>query len=232
MKEQITKDGIAYRLNKVKNKDCPGPSGFIEKECRECDYGKKHGLGSGCELWQNEKCFANYNYKAIKENGMKKSELKFKCLTGCRARNMAMLDEFRRIGIVVDDDLSRFRDEALAIEFCDNSFIWCQEISDGYLASTKPEMLFCDAIEQLKSIEPDAPEFDIKPFDRILLRDLNGEWSADFYNKIYSTTEFDCISCQAEQIIKYEGNEQYHGTTDTPAGWWECENGKPIWRTK
>jgi hypothetical protein len=109
---------------------------------------------------------------------------------------------------------------------------YADAITEAYEDSIIPEVTFETALEMLASIEPDAPEFDIKPFDRVLFRDMNSDWSANFYNKIYGDSGFDFVACQAEQMIKYDGNEHLHGTTNTPAGWWECENRKPVWRTK
>lgn len=171
---------------------------------------------------------------------MKKSELRFKTLTGCRRRNMAIFNEFKRLGIAVDDDYARFINGALAIEFCDNSLVWCAAISDGYLASTKPELTFDDVMQLIESIEPDAPEFDIKPFERVLCRQKQKTsnhndtiWCLDFYADRLNMDNFKCISNpNAQCMIKYDGNSKFSGEFDYPAGWWECENGNPVWRTK
>lgn len=168
---------------------------------------------------------------------MKKSELSFKCVLGSETRNKRMYDAIVQAGIknyIREED---FVKTAMCLRVDDTwnnevSPTYASKITESYEDSTIPEVTFETALEMLASIEPDAPKFDIKPFARVLIRDVNGEWSADFFNTIYGDSEFDFVACQAKQMIKYEGNEHHHGTKDTPAGWWECENGKPVWRTK
>ena len=155
---------------------------------------------------------------------MKKSELSFK---------VAALTDDRRLAMFHAMSASR-------VEFAvhEKSFIYCHKglVSAGscvgeFDKNELPEMSLAEAIKLIESIEPDAPEFDIKPFDRVLMRNLDKVWSADFFN-LLSGDEIDFVSCQAKECIKYDGNEKYHGTTYMPPGWWECENGKPVWRTK
>lgn len=161
---------------------------------------------------------------------MKKSELSFKCVTATEGRTTAIVNALLNKGQNCCD-MSEIKDAFFV--YATNGRIEIGKSSTGfYMCDDVPEVSLPEALKLIESIEPDAPEFDIKPFDRILLRDISGEWSADFYNKIYGDSEFNFVACQAEQMIKYDGNEHLHGTTDTPAGWWECENGKPVWRTK
>lgn len=64
-------------------------------------------------------------------------------------------------------------------------------------------------------------KIDFKPFDRVLVRDMNDEeWAAAFYDKYISSNE----SCPHRMIgyaffaqcIPYEGNEHLLGTTNSP----------------
>lgn len=227
MEYYIKEHGIIYQKT---------PNAIKHLDCNECAYGKKHIGGIYCSLFQASKCENGYHYK-IKDNNMKKSELCFKCVLGSKTRNKQMYDALIKAGLRNSINDQDFISTAMCLWVDDQWFdevspTYSNIISDSYENNPSPEITFSEALKLLGEAEPDAPEFDIKPFDRVLLRDMNGEWSADFYNKIYSACEFDFVACQADHMIKYEGNEQYHGTKDTPAGWWECENGKPVWRTK
>jgi len=154
---------------------------------------------------------------------MKKSELNFKC-------------------VVPGNDVSSSICRMLGVKsiYVTGSFIQCK--NGSYAASSKadvfcswpePPMNYEDALKLIESIEPDAPEFDIKTFDKILTRnESRGIWYARFFERAAKSTFAETGACFFNQIMKYERNEQYHGTTDTPTCWWECENGKPVWRTK
>lgn len=159
---------------------------------------------------------------------MKKSELSFKCVMPNKNAGMRIRLALKNVGLIknTEDDYAHYQ------FFAYNRGIIATTNADVFCFWSEPLMSYEDALKLIESVEPDAPEFDIKPFDRVLFRDMNGGWSADFYNKIYGDSGFDFVACQAEQMIKYDGNEHLHGTTNTPAGWWECENRKPVWRTK
>lgn len=65
--------------------------------------------------------------------------------------------------------------------------------------------------------EQKKPEHQFKPFDKVLVRDLeNEEWKADFFSRYYTDYRYDyeCVSGAYTQCIPYEGNEHLLGTTD------------------
>lgn len=75
-------------------------------------------------------------------------------------------------------------------------------------------------------------KFDIntlKPFDKVLVRDTNGQvWTADLFSHIIDTnpnlrTTFVCTGHYPNQCIPYEGNEHLLGTTD------DCDEYFKIW---
>lgn len=228
MEYYIKEHGIIYQKT---------PNAIKHLDCNECAYGKKHIGGIYCSLFQASKCENGYHYK-IKENNMKKSELSFKCVLPTPKHANTITERLEAIGVYnIEVVKSRLAESGKTAKFLslDNKMGFVFGLSDNasfFCNWTEPLMSYEDALKLIESIEPDAPEFDIKPFYRVLLRDMNGEWSADFYNKIYGASEFDFVASQANQMIKYEGNEKYHGTKDAPDGWWECENWKPVWRTK
>ncbi|MGL5958355.1 MAG: hypothetical protein ACRCZZ_07185, partial [Phocaeicola sp.] len=61
-----------------------------------------------------------------------------------------------------------------------------------------------------------APKF--KPFDRVLVRCNDEEWSCDLFSHITKNDEYKytCLAMSWKQCIPYEGNEHLLGTTDKP----------------
>jgi hypothetical protein len=156
---------------------------------------------------------------------MKKSELIFKCVVpSIAALNLIAI----KVGHSrYDSDLPFFvfNGAHKASSATANSETFC--------VWPEPIMSYEEALKLIESIEPDAPEFDIKPFERILARGANGsEWLARLYEAKGTCNFIETGGCFCNQLIKYDGNEHLHRTANPAAGWWECENGKPIWRTK
>lgn len=158
---------------------------------------------------------------------MKKSELSFKCVLADDATEIYLKQQLglnhKRIS---GNRLARFYNGCLTTT--SSTLYFC--------AWPEPIMNYQDALKLIANVEPDAPEFDIKPFDKVLVRtNENSEWSCDFHN-LFDDEGFWVIGGfgneSAKMMIKYEGNEALVSTTDAPIGWWECENGKPVWRTK
>lgn len=73
-----------------------------------------------------------------------------------------------------------------------------------------------------KFIVPDtepAPKHQFKPFDKVLVRDLDSErWRCDFFEKQEENEGFNvrCFRGVWYQCIPYEGNEHLLGTTNNP----------------
>lgn len=121
---------------------------------------------------------------------------------------------------------------------------------DGYLETVASVKTFCawpepimsyeEALKLIASIEPEAPEFDIKPLQPVLRKKYTQNvghndttWELDLYANKINMFNFSCIGERhADCIISYPENRTLCGEFDYPAGWWECENGKPVWRTK
>lgn len=63
-------------------------------------------------------------------------------------------------------------------------------------------------------------EFELKPFDKVLVRDNNNDvWAADIFEKYKDSISgfyYECITSVWKQCIPYKGNEHLLGTTDTP----------------
>ena len=59
---------------------------------------------------------------------------------------------------------------------------------------------------------------EIKPFDKVLVRDLDSsDWKAALYSHYDTEEKRHCASaCKWVQCIPYEGNEHLVGTTDSP----------------
>ena len=67
--------------------------------------------------------------------------------------------------------------------------------------------------------EQQEQECQFKPFDKVLVRDVdNEEWKADFFSRYYTDYRYDyeCVSGAYIQCIPYDGNEHLLGTTNKP----------------
>lgn len=76
----------------------------------------------------------------------------------------------------------------------------------------------CDIILEIED-EQKKPEHQFKPFDKVLVRDVdNEEWKADFFSRYYTDYRYyyECVSGAYIQCIPYEGNEYLLGTTNKP----------------
>lgn len=164
---------------------------------------------------------------------MKKSELSFKCVTATEGRTTAIVNALLNKGQNCCD-MSEIKDAFFV--YVTNGRIEIGKSSTGfYMCDDVPEVSLPEALKLIESIEPDAPEFDIKPFDRVLIKMKapSHAWEIDIYREIYRKEHsFVCMHTYPEQIVKYEGNEHFFDEIDMPKSWWECENGKPVWKTK
>ena len=169
---------------------------------------------------------------------MKKSELSFKCVLPIPSSISKITDLLDKKGIGEKSIIAHAKTTAgknavfASISLKDGFTVGLCSRADYFCSWPEPLVSYGEAMKLIESVEPGAPEFDIKPFDRVLIKDMENQWSADLFNKLCDDDEFDLVACQSTKMIKYEGNERFHGATDMPNGWWECENGKPVWRTK
>ncbi len=72
-------------------------------------------------------------------------------------------------------------------------------------------------------------EFDIKPFDRVLVRPCKGSgipWRCDIYSNtnMCDDTVFTCVGDVWGEIVKYEGNQHYISTTRDIENSWSKED--------
>lgn len=214
MDKIIEHNGKKYRPIKNDSKE--------SSDCSFCDIGD-----SGDKCGFLSQCKGFHYLKEIKENNMKKSELSFKCVI----ESLEIESNLKRLlglnGEKTDGNcFARYYDGYLETVASAKAFsVWPEPIMNSR-----------DAIQLIESIEPDAPEFDIKPFDKVICRckEKNARWNCDFFNfmerNIIYVVGFHTGT--GMQVIKADGNEHLIGTVDTPPGWWECENGKPVWKTK
>lgn len=71
----------------------------------------------------------------------------------------------------------------------------------------------------MKRIEDIVPKCELKPFDRVLVRDGNDrEWMCNIFSNFCSSSDFpyECLFEEWKQCIPYEGNEELLGTNKTP----------------
>jgi len=203
----------------------------VDGPCSDCSFrpGKE-----GCSL---EHCpIGMREIFKLKESKMKKEELNFKVLTPTVERARAVLKALSDAGITLKTPMppSLIR----AIRVMNSELIaWLDPFNDGsstnFDASLAPEVTFAQALELLKRVETAAPKFDIKLRDEVLVSDVDSDiWELCEFARVHT----DCFMMigygYGQKMIKYAGNERLHGTNDTPDGWWECCEGKPVWRSK
>lgn len=160
---------------------------------------------------------------------MEKSELRFKCVIPNKNAGMRIRLALKNSGLIKDaeDDYAHYQ------FFAYDRGIVATTNAECFCLLQETLMSYEDAIKLIESIEPDAPEFDIKLRDEVLM-----------YNYKYQTWELCDFARVAESffyaigygfgacLVRYKGNEILHGKSEMPIGWWECKNGKPVWRTK
>lgn len=79
-----------------------------------------------------------------------------------------------------------------------------------------PEISAADFLALTPESVKDAPEF--KPFDKVLVRDSDGdEWGIDLFASFSADApySFQCLNSEWKQCIPYEGNEHLLGTTES-----------------
>lgn len=177
---------------------------------------------------------------------MKKSELNFKCVLRNPCYAKELIDKLRQKQIS-DESIIQHRLKAdgknaifLSVDNVNGFRFGLSSNPEYFCAWPEPLISYEDALKLIESVEPAAPEFDIKPFDKVLVNNLmNGEtkdWCCDLFSHIPAAKTrskvFACIGCNPARIVKYEGNEHLIGARELPPGWWECKSGEPVWKTK
>jgi hypothetical protein len=168
---------------------------------------------------------------------MKKSELKFKCVVPNKNAGIRIRLALKSIGLIknAEDDYTHYQ------FFAYNRGIVATKNAECFCLLEEPLMSYEDALKLIESIESDAPEFDIKPFDKVLwkqrpkIKSYNDTtWHVDFYAGRINVDNFACIGNASADCLLFCNADtlELNNSFDYPAGWWECENGKPVWRTK
>lgn len=206
----------------------------VDGRCVECCFNNQD---MQCGIDFSDKCYETIKLAKcfkLKEPKMKKEELNFKVLTPTEGRAAFILRALDEIGI------TRVRripyDVIKAVRVMKGEVaVWTKPFDslNGFDASLAPEVTLEQALELLKRVEPAAPEFDIKLRDEVLCRDDKDDpWEIKHFARVRKPGSFQTFGGFFYQMVKYAGNEHLHGTTDTPDGWWECCEGKPVWRSR
>lgn len=164
---------------------------------------------------------------------MKTTDLNFKVLTPTPERAQKLLAALTRAGVSYSTHLKPETAQAMCLSSGHFSFWRFPDVA-GFDNDPLPELTFTEVLELLAKVETPTPTFDIKLRDEVLVRDDKCVWGiaqfARIQNHIHGHTVFGGGGFQ--QMVKYAGNEHLHGQTTTPDGWWEVENGNPVWRRK
>lgn len=170
---------------------------------------------------------------------MKKSELSFKCVLPTPSSISKITDLLEKKGIGEKSIIAHAKTTAgknavfASISLKDGFTVGLCSRAHYFCSWSEPLMSYEEALKLIESVEPDAPEFDIKLREEVLVSDVDSDiWELCEFARVHT----DCFMMigygYGQKMIRYEGNERFHGTTDMPNGWWECENGKPVWMTK
>lgn len=76
-----------------------------------------------------------------------------------------------------------------------------------------------DIILEIETNDKEKQDTQFKPFDKVLVRDLeNEEWKADFFSRYYTDNlcKYECITGAYAACIPYAGNEHLLGTNNKP----------------
>lgn len=171
----------------------------------------------------------------LKEPKMKKEELNFKVLTPTEGRAAFILRALDGAGIPRPSRIPYSTVQAVRV-MRGETVVWVHNPFKGpanFDASLAPEVTFERAIELINQVETE-PEFNIKPFDKILRWSARskGPWKIGFYSHP-EMMEFEGLnSTTIDRMVLFEGNEHLLNKSDLPDGWWECCDGKPVWRNK
>lgn len=168
---------------------------------------------------------------------MKKSELSFKCVVPNKNAGMCIRLALKNIGLIktTEDDYAHYQ------FFAYDRGIIATTNADVFCLWSEPLMSYEDALKLIESIEPDVPEFDIKPLSPVIWKQKpknekhnDTVWHLDFYADRVNYSCFACIGhASVDCILPYNSEtEHLNNSFDYPDGWWECESGKPVWRTK
>lgn len=202
----------------------------VDGPCSDCPFKPDKDY---CSLEQSCPIELRKIFK-LKEPKMKKEELNFKVLTPTEGRAAFILRALDEIGI------TRVRripyDVIKAVRVMKGEVVvWTKPFDslNGFDASLAPEVTLEQALELLKRVEPAAPEFDIRLRDEVLVSDVDSDiWELCEFARVHT----DCFMMigygYGQKMVKYAGNEHLHGTANAPDGWWECCEGKPVWRSK
>ena len=115
------------------------------------------------------------------------------------------------------DDSTELEDygELFLFLFVDDSgkIRWADSV-DNYFHSGNREVKASEVL----SWKPKKPEHELKPFDRVLVRNkLDQEWSIEFFEKKSADGTLDfCLTTAWYYCIPYEGNEHLLGTNFSP----------------
>lgn len=160
---------------------------------------------------------------------MKLTDLNFKVLTPTPERVRKLLAALTKAGI----RYAEYATESTAIAIEEGLFnFWRSSDVTCFDKDPMPEVTFAQALELLAQVEAPTSTFDIKLEDRVLVRDDNQyPWKYRIYTRV-GKKAFHTIGEIWYKLIPFKGNEHLHGETTTPDGWWEVENGQPVWRRK
>lgn len=156
---------------------------------------------------------------------MKKSEINFKCVLptiGVRRYITSFFD-------IVPNLTWNFA-------ICEKGNVRFIDSLVDFNDSPVPFMKWQDVIEILKTYEADSKrKFNIKLREEVLVTDdFSGKWELCEFSRIDSEeNKFIAIGLGCgDNLIRYKNNKDLIGTTTVPEGWWEVENGEPVWRRK
>lgn len=203
-------------------------------DCIQCHFGSEPCPITACRsLLGKRKYFKLYEEPKVEK--IKLADVSFKCAVLTAERSEILQKAVFAAGGRWQDSGKKRRDIGGGFIFVDSGIISYSASTFTFTHNSNAELTLQQALDLLATVEKPESVFDIKPFDRILARRKRpGVWNCDFHNTVDDDTFYviGYHNQNMKQIVKYEGNEALLGTTDTPSGWWEARDGKPVWVTK
>jgi len=194
------------------------------KEPTTCEFS-----GQGC----SNLIGVTRHFVRLEEKQMIKENVSFKCVVPSRDVEEKIAKALYAKGLVPGGMIASigacfmmFHSEGLnansdAVKFCQ----WPQ-----------PLVSWQQALDLIATVQKPEPVFDIKLRDEVLVRDMAGDkWEIKHFailREALSGHIFKTYGGSYGMCIRFAGNEKYHGTDDSPSGWWEVKNGKPKWVTR
>jgi len=204
-----------------------------DTRCKRCPFytecRNRGGLiGFSCTGIIGDRVFIKYEEPKVEK--IKLADVSFKCAVLTPERSEILQRAAFAAGGEWADKSKVFSETDKLCLFCEKGELSTCDTTGFFVNYSLPEVTLQQALDLLATVEKPEPVFDIKLRDEVLF--LYDEWDFCHFARLHGNHFRGTDRTLAKQMIKFAGNEALLGATDTPSGWWEARNGKPVWVTK